>query len=93
MAKKKRSGGKQGWTSKLMNGALTALAFSRPLVILFSSGAIGPKLDLIMDEATFGLSKGAFNLDSGLRMYAPAGAAISLGILKSYIAKKFPIRR
>ncbi len=89
--KKKRS--KQSLVSKAINTALIALGFSRPLVWLFGGAPLREAVDGIMDEATFGLSKGKFSLDKGLRMYSPVGAAVALGKLKSYLMRQFPVRR
>ncbi len=94
MARKKRKRGKQGIASKLMNAGLILLGFSRVLEVLFDPrfGKLPAKLAKIKEEATFGLSEGRFNFKQGLRMYTPAGAAIGLGQLKSYLLKKFPVR-
>ncbi len=92
MAKKKRSRRRQGIVSKILNGSLIALGFARPIQLFFARGLKGA-LPIIIREATFGLSEGKFNLRLGLRMYTPAGAAAALGFLKSFLMKKFPVRR
>ncbi len=92
MAKHKKRG-KQGMLSKIINIGLTLLTFSRPLVIMFGSAStIQDKLRVLMEEATFGLSAGAFDKAAGLRMYTPAGAAAALGFIRSYATKHFPVR-
>ncbi len=92
MAKKKKKGGRQGWMSKGINIGLILLGFSRVIQILFEPIGVGSKLTQIRKEATFGLSEGKFSLKDGLRMYTPGGAAAGLGMLKSYLMKKFPVR-
>lgn len=97
MAKDKdRKPSRQGWVSKLANAALTALAFLRPLERAISGdlpyfSSTGP--GSLVSEATFGLSHGGFNLQTGLQLYGPAIGATSLGLIKSYITRKFPVRR
>ncbi len=49
-------------------------------------------MDQIVRESTFGLSQGRFDLDAGLAMYTPVGAAIGLGKLKQYLMRHFPVR-
>ncbi len=96
MAKEKKKGGRQGIASKVANTLLIVLAFIRPLQIAFHPSPLQSKIDVLVSEATFGLGNRAgskFDLKGGLRMYSPAGAAIGLGFLKSYIMKKFPVRR
>ncbi len=92
MAKKRRRRGKQGLFSKALNASLIALGFSRVISILVSPAAIDTKMTAIINGATFGLATGKFNLDIGLRMYTPAGAAIALGTLKTFLMRKFPVR-
>ncbi len=92
MAKGKKKPSKQGLLSKVMNIGLIALGFSRVLGILFTSASVGDKFAQIQREATFGLSQGKFDLNAGLAMYAPAGAAIGLGKLKKYLMRHFPVR-
>lgn len=76
-----------------MNAGLIALGFSRVLEHLFSGSDFRSILVGMKREATFGLSEGVFDIATGLRMYSPAAAAIGLGYLKSYLMRKFPIRR
>ncbi len=92
MVAKKKKGRRQGMLSKAINAALIALGFSRVLTIIFGGGDLKTKMDRIITGATFGLSKGKFDLHAGLVMYTPAGAAIGLGKLKQYLMKKFPVR-
>ncbi len=91
MVKHKTKRSKQGLLSKAINAGLIAFGFSRVLQILFMQAEIGTKINLITRGATFGLAGGTFDLDSGLQMYAPAGGAIALGKLKSYLMRKFPV--
>ncbi len=93
MAKNKNKTRKQGWVSKILNAGLIALGFSGVIKPLIALGPTPAALDVIIRDATFGLSEGKFNLSLGLRMYTPAGAAAALGFLKSYLMRKFPIRR
>ncbi len=88
MAKKKKGRKRQGLFSKVANIGIIALGFSRVIEL-----ALGGKFQTIINEATFDLAAGGkFNLNSGLRLYAPAGAAIGLGMLKKFLMKKFPVR-
>ncbi len=91
MARRKRKRSKQGLFSKLSNIALTLFAFSRPISVFLNNPSMAA-VELIAEEATFGLTKGTFNLQAGFSMYAPVGGAIALGTLKSYISRKFPVR-
>ncbi len=95
MAKGKKRSRRQGMVSKAINIGLIALGFSRVIEILIDPkfGSISNKFKVIQRDATFGLSEGKFNMKAGLRMYTPAGAAVGLGTLKSYLMKKFPVRR
>ncbi len=95
MAKKKKGRKRQGLFSKAINIGLTALAFARPLELILSAsgrGAFSETAKVIIREASFGLSDGAFNLETGLRMYAPVGAALGLHELKKFASKHFPTR-
>ncbi len=95
-AKDKKKGGKQGIVSKIANVGLILLGMSRPLGLIFRHlGNLQAGIDIIVRESTFGLGApgGKFDLASGLRFYTPAGAAVALGFLKSYLMKKFPVRR
>ncbi len=94
MAKaKNKKARRQGWASKLMNAGLIALGFSRVIKWFIRETPLNA-IEGVIDEATFGLGgpTGKFDLKKGLAMYTPAGAAIALGYLKSYLIKKFPIR-
>ncbi len=90
--KKNRGRRRQGMFSKLTNILLIALGFARPLQLILTQGATKTTMDTIIKEATFGLSAGKFDLNAGLRMYTPGGAAIGLGKLKQYLMKHFPVR-
>ncbi len=91
MAKAKRKRSKQGMVSKVANVLLLLLTFARPISLLIRSPSMG-SIDTIMNEATFGLVSGKLDLAAGARMYAPGGAAVGLGMLKSYVLRKFPVR-
>ncbi len=92
MAKnKKKKSRRQGMFSKVLNIAIILLGLSRPITIMVQNpNARG--VDFLINEATFGLSKGALNFKAGMKFYSPAGAAVGLGFLKSYLIKKFPVR-
>ncbi len=94
MAKKRKTGRRQGWVSKGLNIGLILLGFSRPIqhLVALVRGR-SDALDALTYEATFGLTSGKFDWKAGLRMYSPAGASVALGFLKSYLMKKFPVRR
>ena len=92
MAKKKGRRRKQGLISKAMNIGLIALGFSRVITLALRGDFLA-----IQNEATFGLAgagtaTSGFDLDAGLRIYSPAGAAVGLGFLKTYLMRKFPVR-
>ncbi len=94
VAKDKKKGGRQGIVSKILNLSLILLAFSQPIKVLWSNrGNLGVGVTQIIREATFGLAEGKLDLKGGLRMYTPVGASVALGTLKSYLMRKFPIRR
>jgi hypothetical protein len=93
MAKTTTKRSRQGIFSKAVNVGLIALGFSHVLEILFRPISMESKLAFIQRDATFGLSQGKFNLQVGLEMYSPAAAAVGLGALKSYLFRKFPVRR
>ncbi len=94
MAKKKGRRRKQGLFSKVINMALIALAFARPLQLFFFNlgGDLAGAAKVIVQEATFGLSEGTFDLNAGLRMYTPAVGAFALGKMKSFAMRHFPVR-
>ncbi len=79
--------------SKVINAGLTLLAFSRVLTHLFTAQPFEEKVRVIIKEAMFGLTEGAFDLQAGAQMYGPVGAAAALGFIRSYVTKHFPVRR
>lgn len=93
MAAKKKKSRRQGWLSKIINVGLIALGFSRIIEIGLAQISPVDKLKAIQRGATFGLSEGKFDFQEGLKMYTPGAAAVSLGFLKSFLMKKFPVRR
>ncbi len=92
MAKGKKKRSRQGLFSKAINIGLIALGFSRVLKHLLSGAGFDLIQTAIIREATFGLSDGKFDMDAGLAMYTPVGAAIGLGKLKQYLMRHFPVR-
>ncbi len=93
MAKGKKKSRRQGLFSKAINIAFLALGFSRPLFLLLRPGGFSQSsVEQILEEATFGLTKGTFDVAAGARMYSPAGAAFALGTLKTFLMRKFPVR-
>ncbi len=79
--------------SKILNTGLVLLGLSRPLTLLLQSpGNPAAAVQQIIKESTFGLAEGSFDLDAGLLFYSPAGAAVGLGKLKSYLMRHFPVR-
>ncbi len=91
MAKKKSRSRRQGWFSKILNIGIILLGLSRPIsIIVRKPNAAG--LQDIINESTFGLAQGKFDMKAGLKFYTPGGAAAGLGALKSYLLKKFPVR-
>ncbi len=102
MAKKKKRSRRQGIVSKLANAGLIALTFATPLTLLFGPGTIRSKIGTIIQLGTFGvvggvgtpggIAIGAFDLNQGLAMYAPAGAAAGLNELKKYAMRHYPVR-
>lgn len=102
MAKKKGKRRRQSVVSKVINLGLILLGLSRPITLLFTGGGdFAFKVNRIITEATFGLARpggvgggvSKFDLNLGLQMYAPAGAAIALGKLKGFLMRHFPVRR
>ncbi len=91
MAKAKKKRSRQSGFSKVINMAIIALGFARPLTLLIRSPSEG-SINTILNEATFGLATGKLDLAAGARMYSPAGAAIGLGKLKQYLMRHFPVR-
>lgn len=88
----KKHSSKQGLFSKAINAALIALGFSNVIKIAIGPGTPAQKIDHIVVDATFGLSRGKFDLKAGLEMYTPGAAAIGLGKLKQYLMRHFPVR-
>ncbi len=78
--------------SKIANALLIAFAFSRPISVMVANPSLAA-VRLLTEEATFGLSEGNFNLQAGMSIYGPAIGAVALGTLKSYLMRKFPVRR
>lgn len=93
-AAKKNKSRRQGLVSKISNVGLILLGLSRPLTIIFGN-LQNPQFvaSTIIKEATFGLSEGRFDTQAGARFYSPVGAAAAVGYLKSYLMRKFPVRR
>ncbi len=91
-AKNKKKASRQGIVSKVMNIGLITLAFIRPIWLLWTKGAFGGAGEIIR-ESTFGLSQGKFDLQAGLSFYTPVGASVTIGYMKSYLLRKFPVRR
>ncbi len=91
-AKNKKKSRRQGLFSKAINAGLIFLGFSNVIKIAIGPGTPTQKLDHIIVDATFGLSRGKFDLKAGLEMYTPVGAAVGLGKLKQYLMKHFPVR-
>ncbi len=92
MPKKKKGRRRQGLFSKALNIGLILLGLSRPISIMMGRPSAAG-VQQVINEATFGLSgAGGFDLEKGLLMYSPAGAAIGLGKLKSYLMRHFPVR-
>lgn len=95
-AKNKKKTSKQGIMSKIINIALIALSFARPLTQIMSGNTAyftRTGGGTLIHEATFGLASGKFDLQAGAKLYAPAGAAAALGFIKRYALRKFPVRR
>lgn len=92
MAKKNQKSRRQSIVSKVANGLLILLGLSRPISLFFKTDPT-TAVNVIIDESTFGLTTGGFNLAKGLQFYAPAGAAAAVGFLKSFLMRKFPVRR
>ncbi len=92
MAKKKKTS-KQGIFSKLVNVGFLALGMSRVLEIVFNNitaPADIPKI--IIREATFGLSEGAFSMARGARFYGPPVASILTKMVFNFVRKRNPVR-
>lgn len=94
MAKKKKRG-RQSLISKGLNVIGILIGLARPIEVVINQGFSVAALQNITRGLTFGLidGVGGFSLDEGLRMYSPVGAAAGYAGLKSYLVKKFPIRK
>ncbi len=93
MAKKKKRGRRQGTVSKLLNAVGIAIFFARPIEILARNiGTPENILEKVISGLTFGLSRGSFNRDEGVKMYVPMAASAIYGMTKSFIVRKFPVR-
>ncbi len=85
---------KMSLPNRIINAALFALAFARPLQILFGGGTGEQKARTIVSEATGGViaisgAKGKFDTGTALRFYGPVGAAFALFEVKKMAMKKF----
>ncbi len=78
--------------SKGLNAIGILIGFARPIEVVINQGFSVAALQNIINGLSFGLSSGSFNLQEGLRMYAPVGAAVGYGYFKGYLLRKFPIR-
>ncbi len=96
MAAKKKKGGRQGVVSKVINISLIALALAPAITRAFKGrwGAIirGYTAGLAGNPQE-GVAPGKFDMKLLAEFYAPVGGAVALGFLKSYLLKKFPVRR
>ncbi len=92
MAKEKKKRGKQGWFSKLINAGGVVIGLARPIMVLSRHGFSRGSFEIILNELTFGMIGGNFDLQAGLRMYAPVGAAVGYRELTKYLARHFPVR-
>lgn len=77
--------------SKLLNVAGILIGLSRPIE-LFLSNAPDFAAKSLLRELTFGLSEGSFDLNTGLRVYAPVGAAVGFRQITKYLIRHFPVR-
>ncbi len=98
MAKKKKGRRRQGLFSKAINMLLIGIGTIGVWRPLLERGFAG--IDTIIENGTFGLVRtpggvatlGSFDLNKGLAMYAPGGAAIGIGKLVQYLRRHFPVR-
>ncbi len=84
MAKRKSS-----MVSRVINLALLALVFARPLQILFDGGNVAGKLDRLLTGATAGFNKGGLDKGAALQFYGPVAAGFILFEVKKMAMKKF----
>ena len=90
-AKTPRKSSRQGAFSKVANILLWLLAFSNPITqIIRNPNATG--VANIIFGATGGANVGRFDINNLIGFYAPVGAAASLGFVKSWAMKKWPVR-
>ncbi len=92
MARRKKKRGKQGAFSKVINIIGWVIGLARPIEVLINQGFSVAALQNIMKGLTFGLSGGGFNLQEGMRMYVPVGAAIGYRQFTKYLMRHFPVR-
>ncbi len=93
MARRKKKRGPQSWVSKALNAVGLVIGFAEPIRIVMTHGFSTDTLKVLMRGLTFGYSEGSLDFPAGLQMYTPVGAAVGYGTLKSYLLRKFPIRR
>ncbi len=90
----KKHSSRQGWFSKATNAGVVLLGLSRVLEIVFMN--IGTPREIprqIIRGATFGFSEGSLNLEAGAAFYGAPAAAVTVGGIKSYLLRKYPVRR
>ncbi len=85
---------KMSLPNRIINGALFALSFARPLAIMLGGGNFEQKARTIVSEATGGViaisgAKGKFDTGTALRFYGPAVAAFALFEVKKMAMQKF----
>ncbi len=80
---------KMSMPNRIINLALLALAFARPIQIFLAPIPMQAKLDTLLFDATAGLVRGSFDKDAALKMYGPVGAAFVLFEVKKMAMKKF----
>ncbi len=97
MAKGKKKRSRQGMFSKIANAGLIALGFSGAITSLLEGG-----VSRLIGDATLGFVRPGQEPDlnpanivsRALKTYVGPGiAAGGLGMLKSYLLRKFPVRR
>ncbi len=88
MANKKKKSRRQGLASKLINVGIIAYAFQTVITL-----ALGGRFAELNNALTFGLVNGKLDINAGAAVYAPMAGAIGLGAMKSYLMRKFPVRR
>ncbi len=94
MAAAKKKNRKQGIVSKVSNIALIALGFSKAITIWLSGFSVDDKIQQTLHAYTgYNTNDGTFKVSRLAAGWAPVGAAVSLGLVKSYLLRKFPVRR